>query len=211
MTSRPGPRRRLHGDDGAVIVELALVAPFLVLLVLGVFEFGNVYRDKTLLAGALRSAGRTASQSGKINKADQVALTSFYATASKLKNVVLQKVIIYKTTASGGPPPASCLSASTLGTAPYGVAGLCNVYSGAQVSSAAAGLAAFNYGSGVNGTCTAANWDFNWCWNTRVLTPATADYLGVYAEYTYTGITTIMPVRTITLSDYAVYRMEPDV
>ena len=210
MTSRPIPDRRLHGDGGSVMVELALVAPFLVLLVLGVFEFGNVYRNKTLLTGGLRSAGRTASQSGTISSADQLALTAFYATASKLKNATLQKVIIYKASSVSGPPPASCLSASTSGTAPFGVSGVCNVYTASQVSSAAAGLVTFNFSTPVNCSDT-SDWDHNWCWSTRNLTPATADYLGVYAEYKYTGLTSVMPVRTITMSDYTVYRMEPNV
>ena len=183
MSSRPVPERRLRGDGGSVMVELALVAPFLVLLVLGVFEFGNVYRDKTLLAGSLRSAGRTASQSGTISSADQLALTAFYASASKLKSATLQKVIIYKASSASGPPPAACLTASTSGTAPFGVSGVCNVYKGSQVSAAAAGLSTFNFSNPPNCTDT-TDWDHNWCWSTRVLTPAAADYLGVYAEYT---------------------------
>ena len=151
-TSRPIPDRRLHGDGGSVMVELALVAPFLVLLVLGVFEFGNVYRNKTLLAGAPALGGRTASQSGTINSADQLALTAFYATASKLKNATLQKVIIYKASSVSGPPPASCLTASTSGSAPFGVAGVCNVYNNTEVVNAAAGLATFNFS--YPGNCT---------------------------------------------------------
>ncbi len=135
---------------------------------------------------------------------------SFYSTASKLKNVTLTKVIIYKASSSTGPPPAACLSAVTTGTAPFGVSGVCNVYNGGQVAAAAAGLSTFNFSNPANCTDT-TDWDHNWCWSARNLAPATADYLGVYAEYKYTGLTTVLPARTITLSDYTVYRMEPDV
>lgn len=206
MDQRPEGPRRCGDDRGAVIVELALVAPFLVLLVLGVFEFGNVYRNRTLLAGSLRSSARVVSQSGTVARADQVALTSFYATASKLKNATLQKVIIYKASSTSGKPDPTCLTASTSGSAPYGVSGLCNVYTPTQVANASLVASNGNYGC-----VSSASYDYKWCVSARNLTPANADYVGVYAEYKYTGVTTILPVRTITLSDYSVYRMEPDV
>lgn len=53
-------RRRLRGDDGAVIVETALVAPLLFLLIFGIIEFGwYFYQSQNVRHGA-REAARLA-------------------------------------------------------------------------------------------------------------------------------------------------------
>jgi hypothetical protein len=57
---RPGRCR----DEGASAVEFALIAPLLIMLVVGVFEFGlNWYRTQNL-ASAAREGARLASVSG---------------------------------------------------------------------------------------------------------------------------------------------------
>ena len=37
--------RRGESDRGVAIIEMAIVAPFLVLLVAGIFEFGTMWRE----------------------------------------------------------------------------------------------------------------------------------------------------------------------
>jgi Flp pilus assembly protein TadG len=51
---------RGRGDEGQATVELALVLPFLVLLVLVVVQFGLVVRDRVELAHVARVAARAA-------------------------------------------------------------------------------------------------------------------------------------------------------
>ncbi|QGN33303.1 TadE/TadG family type IV pilus assembly protein [Microlunatus sp. Gsoil 973] len=45
-------------DRGAVAVEFALVVPLLVLLILGIAEFGRAYYLQTTISGAAREAAR---------------------------------------------------------------------------------------------------------------------------------------------------------
>jgi Flp pilus assembly protein TadG len=54
-------RRRPHdpGDRGAAVVEFALVVPLLLLLVLGIAEFGQAYNIQTVISGAAREGVRT--------------------------------------------------------------------------------------------------------------------------------------------------------
>jgi Flp pilus assembly protein TadG len=51
---------RGRGDEGQATVELALMLPFLVLMVLLVVQFGLVVRDRLELAHVARVAARTA-------------------------------------------------------------------------------------------------------------------------------------------------------
>lgn len=51
--------RRFHGDDnGAALVEVALVAPFVLLLSAGVFEFSNILNTRLLLEAGVEDAAR---------------------------------------------------------------------------------------------------------------------------------------------------------
>ncbi len=62
---RPDGGARLGGDDGAVIVEFALMLPFLALFMMGLFEFGFGYHRKTQLDSVVGSANRMAAQLGR--------------------------------------------------------------------------------------------------------------------------------------------------
>jgi Flp pilus assembly protein TadG len=53
------PRRAGWGERGAAAVEFALVVPILLLLVLGIAEFGRAYNIQTTLSGAAREGVRT--------------------------------------------------------------------------------------------------------------------------------------------------------
>ena len=53
-------------EDGQAFVELALVLPVLLLLLLGVIQFGNVFRDYIALTDATRVGARQASVSRSI-------------------------------------------------------------------------------------------------------------------------------------------------
>jgi Flp pilus assembly protein TadG len=51
--------RRFHGDEqGAAMVEMALVTPFVLLLSAGVFEFSNILNTRLLLEAGVEDAAR---------------------------------------------------------------------------------------------------------------------------------------------------------
>jgi len=212
------PRSRCTGDDGSVVAEMALVAPLLVMLMLGVFEFGTAWRNKTILTSSLRSAARIESQ-GTLNASiDQIALGALYAGNSKLTRMTLVKVIIYESSTATGSPAANCLAIAATGTGTKGVKNAggtdsCNVYSPTQVATAASN-------GGTFGSCSStASWDNNWCSGAAAVTGTRnnsftsggPDYVGIYAEYTYDTVTGLLPANNLTISDKAVYRIEPAV
>jgi Flp pilus assembly protein TadG len=63
--------RRLHGDDGVVAVEFALLAPLLFLLLFGIIQFGRAYNAKVELTSAVREGVRAFS----LKTGDPVAVT----------------------------------------------------------------------------------------------------------------------------------------
>jgi len=65
--------RSIASDRGAAIVEMALVLPILILLLMGIFEFGRAYNAKITLTQATREAVRVLAISGD-DAAAQAAL-----------------------------------------------------------------------------------------------------------------------------------------
>jgi Flp pilus assembly protein TadG len=63
------PLRRRNEETGQAFVELALVLPVLLLLLLGVIQFGNVFRDYIALTDATRVGARQAAVSRSIQPA----------------------------------------------------------------------------------------------------------------------------------------------
>jgi Flp pilus assembly protein TadG len=60
MAARPVLRRRGDGDDerGAALVEFAIIAPFLILLVFGMIDFGVAFADYQNVRSGTREAAR---------------------------------------------------------------------------------------------------------------------------------------------------------
>ena len=71
--------RRAGGDRGAILVELAMVTPFLVMLIMGIVDFGVMFSESISLRGGIREADWNASR-GILGSADGCALT-FAGTA----------------------------------------------------------------------------------------------------------------------------------
>jgi Flp pilus assembly protein TadG len=198
------PTARVGGDEGAVMVEFALILPLVVLLLTGVFEYGTAWRESLTLASAVRAASRQAANNGSNRAADFLALQSFDAVMSSSKNLTVQKVVIYKTTsATGAPLDPSCFT-SAAPSAAY----QCNVYTGAQIDALDSDyLVSF----GPSDTSCTAALDANWCPLVRKdLQSDPPDYLGVYAVVTYRSVTRLLPV-TKQFTDRAVTRIEPRV
>ena len=199
-------RRRFQGDEGAVLVEAALAMPVIVLLALGIMEFGFAWRNNNVVAASLRTSGRVATQALSNPQADRYTIESYLGGVSQGRNLTTNKIVIYKvdpTTNPNGTVPANCLTAPTSGSPPYGVNGVCNVYIPTQWS--AANLVAANFG------CAAGDYDTNFCPTTArtALLPAEPTTVGVYADVTYTMLTKIIPGSTLKMSDRSVGRVEP--
>ncbi len=215
------PAPRLKGDEGALIIELAFVAPLMVMLLLGIFEFGTAWRNKTIVVSALRAAARIESQNPKTANVDQTAIQTFMAGISGLTNMHLERIVIYDAPALGFAPTncrTTAISATTLTPLGRGspspstpVAGTnCNIYNNAMAYSVASGAPP----AGVfNSACGSSTWHQFYCPALRANTlngsGGGRDLIGVYAEFTYTDVTNLIPGGTITFTDQVSYTAQP--
>lgn len=202
--------RRFADDRGSLIPEFALAVPFLVFGLLSIFEFGMGYRERINITSAVRSAARQNSNLGDARPADYEALVGFQSTMARAKHVSINRVVIYKATGTNGAPSnSSCLTtAAGSGTTASGISGACNIYSNGQIQALGS---TYTTHFGPNDTSCTSAWDRFWCpINRNADQGDPPDYVGVYANLTYTSYTGMLP-GTITMTDRAVMRIEPKV
>jgi Flp pilus assembly protein TadG len=100
------PRSRWRSEEGAQLVEFALVLPLLLLVVLGIAEFGFVFQRYEVLTNAAREGARIAVLPG-YSTADVKARVSAYVTAGKVPttgtNPVVDVTSVAIPTTPGGP------------------------------------------------------------------------------------------------------------
>jgi Flp pilus assembly protein TadG len=75
--------RRLCGEDAAQLVEFALVLPMLLLVVLGIAEFGFIFQRYEVVTNAAREGARMAVLPGYTN-ADVIARVRTYVTQGRV-------------------------------------------------------------------------------------------------------------------------------
>jgi hypothetical protein len=216
---------RLHGDEGAVIIEAALVAPVLLILLLGVFEYGVVFRD---LLGA-SDAADTGAKYGAIQGPDLARLTAadgseigmvapdytiMLNTRAGLAGVspsAIDRIVVFKAGPSSRGTPAEQVPEACK-TSTVSIAGVCNVYLQPRAfREIEAGNLAYFDGDALAaaGQCPG----FASCgWRPSAREdgpdPRIIDYLGVYIRLEREVITGIIPVPR-TLEVAAVHRLEP--
>jgi hypothetical protein len=120
------------------------------------------------------------------------------AAIAEIDNTRIERVVIYRSTTPDGEAPQACVDGTPQ-------AGLCNVYSPAQMGS----LVESDFDSP---TCS-GDPDASWCPVDREDRQVVgADYLGVWIRVHRDWITGLFPPATgLTMTDSAVMRLEPRV
>lgn len=181
-------------DRGASLLEVALVAPLLLTLFLGVVEFGFAWRDVNAIERSLQTAARVGASASTTRFADYDTLRALDSALGDLSGAEVDRVVIYRSTNADGEIPAACR------TSPSGLAGVCNVYTRAQLETANP--------VGFPVTCAGA-WDTNWCPPTRDDSLPSPDYLGLWVRLEYTPFTSVIPGPSLTIERSAVFQVEP--
>ncbi|MCP3991784.1 MAG: hypothetical protein GY724_22115 [Actinomycetia bacterium] len=197
MRVTPSPSASEQSQRGAIIVELAFVAPVLVVLLLGLFEIGGIWSDHQTVTHTSRSGARVGSQLGDAGETDLEVLLAIEASLGPLADDV-SRIVIYEADANGD-MPAPCVGAA----AGYSGGSNCNIYDAVTMANlATAGW----WGSGTS--CGTA--DNNWCAPTeRDTSQTSATFLGVQVEIEHTYLTKFFGGGTKTISDSTVMRLEP--
>ena len=182
-------------ERGATLLEFALVAPVLLLLIFGAFEYGMFFKDYLTVSNTTRTGARVGSAAGSSADADYQIIQAVKAAATALPGGAnaIQQISIYKASSTGGGPTSTCQTTSS-------AADKCNTYTASAFAQPATSFG-----------CGAGSIDSAWCPTTRVDSQALGpDYLGVWVKTTHTFMTKLFgPSRTIT--DHVVMRIEPKI
>lgn len=203
------PRTGKHREqDGAALVEMAIVLPVLVLLVFGIIEFGIAFNKRLTIGNATQSAARVATAVANNEYADISALRTLEQGLISLPNNgrdVVKSVWIYKAAADGDPANA--------GMGDVCVTNPCvNVYS--------------YYYDPLNPTACkwtpcpdpdVGGYSLNWEPTDRHATVGDLDVLGVRVYFSHDWVTGAVPILDVSCSlppagcwaDTAVMRLEP--
>jgi TadE-like protein len=189
--------RRGRGDRGVALIEMALVAPFLALLVAGIVEFGTLWRDDLTVTSATRSAARVVSNAGITEGADLEGILSLRAALKSIEGVTVEGLLIYNASASDGQPDSDCFDS---GGNPRSRTNLCNFYTASQIETLTS--SSFSACTGPDASFCPLNRD-----NTQL--GGTTD-LGVWVRVQRDFITGLIPGDGITITDYTVMKLEPE-
>lgn len=185
--------RRTHpGQRGAVMVETLIVAPLLLMLVLGGIEVGMIVKDLQTTVGAARSAARVVSSASDTRLADFDAIASLQASLHEIDPADIVSITIFKARPDGSMLPA-CAAGS--------INNNCNVYDGAT-------FLALTTADFPGSSCAPGDPDDAWCPTDRESDLADdPDWIGVRVVIHHDSVAPFLGDRTV--SDVAVMRLEP--
>ncbi len=209
--------RRLVGDGGAVVVEAALFTPILVILALGLIEFGFAYKQTNVAERAAGAGGRTAATFADDWRTDYEVLRAIDATfASADKAAQIERVVVWNAkNANDVPPACDALNPSGFGSFGINTGGVqCNVYSPQQVASESlVGFPRTVSGIPPDETigCAAGSWDADWCptGRDRIRDPGGTDFVGVEVKVRYTTITGMF-MDDIVIQRSIIFEIDPE-
>lgn len=209
MSRLPLRRQRGGSDRAAVLVELALVAPLLISLVFGIFEFGIAWRADMTIGNAVRAGARVGSNAATDPLADHSSLVALGSALSDDMLDNINYVVVYRSTTSGGAVPSQCITASAITNGGFSSGGVqCNTYDQADLQAVVANPATSESSFGQGTVCTGGK-DVRWCPMGRENDQLTgADYLGVAVSIDHDLVTGLFGSE-MTITDHGIMRLEP--
>lgn len=187
MPRRTGRRRRplffnriVRDDRGVAAVEAAIITPIFLLLIVGIIEFGLVFKDQLAITSAVRAGARIASAEPRTTTFATDAASQVAREGSAIDMSDVKALWVYQADSSGHPEGA-----------------------GGTFNSCATNCVQFAW-SGSTFVQSAGSWDptsVNACEGTQ-------DAVGVYLSFNHPGVTQAI-FSSIGLSSYTVMRFEP--
>jgi hypothetical protein len=172
-------RRGRRDEGGAALLETMLVAPVFFALVLGIFEFGLIYRDVLSVSDAAGNAARRGALIGPRipasgANADFEIIREVRNSLGSIQVEWVERIVIFR----AGPPGAGGAMAQvpTACKTQDSIAGVCNVYDPANA------FLAVDIGDNDYFDCASGGRSCAWLPTSRRNGPTTSDidYLGVW-------------------------------
>jgi hypothetical protein len=187
-------------------LEAAIIIPFLLVLLLGIIEFGMFLPRSLRLQAVAQQAALTLSKERDGPDADQIALRAI-AGMARDAGVGVDRVIVYRVPAAGtGQVPAACLSASwTSSTSVDTTAASCNIYVGSEVMNL---TPAAEPDPDLQPVAVALRTSANW-WVPAERAVVANDRIGVVIQFRMPAVTGLFG-GSYTLTERALFRFVPD-
>ena len=100
--------KRMRNEKGAALLEAAVTVPIILLISVGIFEFGRAYQTWQVLTNAAREGARIAVLTGTTD-ADVTTRVRNYMQSGSLPNYGTAKVTITRNVALTGPDTGSSI------------------------------------------------------------------------------------------------------
>ncbi len=195
--------RRRDRERGSSLVEAAIVAPLVFLLIYGVMETGYAFFGRETVNNMSVVGARSGSGEANDVLADYAILQSVKSGATGIGTNRITMVVVYRATSPDERVPTACKTGSVTNTA--SIRG-CNRYLSGDLA-----LAADQFGCvGPPGPTTKK--DNYWCPTTRKTalqgSNGPPDYIGVYVEAEHQNLTGLLG-DSFTFTTDTVIRIEP--
>lgn len=202
---------RANGDRGLALVEMAIVAPLLAMLMAGILEYGTLWRDNLTVTSSSRAAARVVSNLGDNHLSDREAIITLDSGLTAIDGYTLEYVMIYDASAADGSPSPTCFDSNNDPVKNSG--GNCNVYTAADIATVLAVDCSVACGEfPTSGTCSGgSSMTFDFCPQAERETNQTAGLtsVGVWVRLQRDYFTGIFPGDGVTIEDYSVMKVEP--
>ena len=179
---------QIRDEKGASLIEFSFVFVLLLMIALGAFEYGMLFRDSLTVATAAREAGRVGASTASFGQADCVILEAASGSLQALDTGVIDFVHIYKSDRTGA----------------YAVGG--NAFRNLYWPTAGNEIPDL--------VCNGSTWKRtlggSWAPNQRINAEGAADWIGVRIEYTHQWQTGFLWMDGgFALADDGTFRLEP--
>ena len=102
-------KKRMRSERGAALVEAAMIMPMILLISVGIFEFGRAYQTSQVLTNAAREGARLAVLEGRTD-GDVRARVNKYVTDGGLTALTDANIQVNRTVALAGTATASSVT-----------------------------------------------------------------------------------------------------
>jgi Flp pilus assembly protein TadG len=100
--------KRIRSEKGAALLEAAITVPIILLISVGIFEFGRAYQTWQVLTNAAREGARLAVISGSTDAAVRARVNS-YLTGGGLRTLTDDKIVVSRAEPLTGTDTASVI------------------------------------------------------------------------------------------------------
>lgn len=196
---------RRHRERGVAMLEIALVAPIVFLLVFGIIEFGLVFRDQHATQDAVSEAARMGAILGPDTViADYEIMSALRDGMGGIPPEWIETIVVFR--AAGGGAGGSPVSQVPAGCRQGTASSRCNVYDPEEAfRQVVAGNTAY-FNCSTNPTGPACSWPASL--RDDGPSPATIHHLGVYVRLHRDSLTGVVG-STFTIESASVIRLEP--